>query len=172
MDIYYTIDEKYAQAAEEYRYGESAKALQLLNEIIANNAEYARAHHLLGKVNFEDLKDYQTAGYHFKTCMALEPSFPDNYTRYLELLVFLQMDKQVKVVAAAALKVPGVDTALIYKQLGLHEEKRRSFGEALKAYHSAFMDAIDKEEMEEIEESIKRVKAKMQSVLKYQYQSE
>lgn len=172
METYYTTDEKYMQAIEEYWYGESAKALQMLNQIIANDATYARAHHFLGKINFENVKDYQTAGYHFKTCMELEPSFPDNYIKYLELVVFLQMDKQVKLVAAAALKVAGVNRATIHQQLGLHAEKSRSFGEALKAYNNAFMEATDKEEMEEIEESIKRVKSKMQSVLKYQYLSE
>ncbi|MBL4678092.1 MAG: hypothetical protein JKY70_18085 [Mucilaginibacter sp.] len=172
METYYTTDEKYMQAVEEYWYGESAKALQMLNQIIANDATYARAHHFLGKVNIENVKDYQTAGYHFKICMELEPSFPDNYIKYLELVVFLRMDRQVKMVAAAALKVAGVDQALIHDQLGLHAEKNKHFGDALKAYNKALMETIDKEEMEGIEESIKRVRAKMRSALKYQYLSE
>lgn len=44
MDTYYTIDEKYLQAVEEYQYGESPKSLQLLNEIIAADPLYARAY--------------------------------------------------------------------------------------------------------------------------------
>jgi tetratricopeptide (TPR) repeat protein len=87
MDTYYTIEEKYLQAVDELSFGETPKALNLLNAIIADDATYARAHHQLGKIYYYDLKDYQTAGFHFKTCMELEPLFPDNYFHYLSLVV-------------------------------------------------------------------------------------
>ena len=106
MDTYYTIEEKYLQAVEEVNYGESPKAFQLLKEIIDNDPLYARAHFQLGKIYYYEIRDYQTAGYHFKTCMDLEPSFPDNYFHYLSLVVFLRMEKQANHIIEKALKFP------------------------------------------------------------------
>ncbi|MBK0378861.1 hypothetical protein [Mucilaginibacter segetis] len=169
METYYTIEEKYLQAVEELAYGETPKALNMLNIIIADDATYARAHYQLGKIYYYDIKDYQTAGYHFNTCMQLEPLFPDNYIHYLGLLVFLKMESLVNKVAAKALETPGVNTASIHDMLGLYAEKNKQWPKALQAYNQAYLEVTGKTQREEIEESIARVKQKMQHVIAYQY---
>src|ERR1700761_277085 len=131
MDTYYTSDEKYLQAVDELNFGETPKALQLLNEIISNDAFYGKAHFQLGKIYYYDIKDYQTAGYHFKTCVELEPQFPDVYFHYLHLVVFLTMEKQVNKVVEKALTIPGVNVASIYELLGFFLEKNRNWVKAL-----------------------------------------
>lgn len=98
MDIYLTIEEKYLHAIDELSYGHRPKALQLLNEIITDDPFYARAHYQLGKLYYYEINDYQSAGYHFKTCAELEPLFPDVYYHYLSLLVFLNMEKQISLI--------------------------------------------------------------------------
>jgi len=161
MNEYYTPDEKYLQAVDKFTLGKTPKALKLLNEIVSNDPLYARAHHQLGKIHYYDIEDYQTAGYHFKICMELEPSFPGNYYHYLNLVVFLNMQKQVKLIAEKALTVPGVEYADIYDLLGLSAEKNKRWDEALGAYNKAYDEATDKKEREKLEESVERVKAKM-----------
>jgi len=169
MDTYYTIDEKYLQAVDELSFGETPKALQLLNEIISNDALYARAHYQLGKIYYYDVKEYQTAGYHFKICMELEPSFPDTYFHYLSLVVFLNMEKQVNHIVAKALATPGVNAAAIHNLLGLYLEKNKQWTNALATYNKALIEVTGKDLKETIEESIVRVKQKMQSRVVYQY---
>ena len=169
MDTYYTIDEKYLQAVDELCFGETPKALQLLNEIVNNDPLYARAHYQLGKIYYYDVQDYQTAGYHFKTCMELEPSFPDIYFHYLSLVVFLNMEKQVKVIVDKALNTPGVGLAAIHNLQGLFFEKNKNWAKALAAYHKALIEVTGKELQETVEESIARVKVKMQHGKVYQY---
>jgi tetratricopeptide (TPR) repeat protein len=169
MDTYYTIEEKYLQAVDELTYGENPKALKLLNEIISNDPLYARAHYQLGKLYYYEIKDYQAAGYHFETCVGLEPSFPDVYYPYLHLVVFLNMEKKVTDVTAKALATPGVNATEIYYLQGLFYEKNKKWTDALRAYHNAFMDVTHRKQKDDIEESINRVKAKMQQNLAYQY---
>jgi tetratricopeptide (TPR) repeat protein len=169
MDTYYTIEEKYLQAVDELTYGETPKALNLLNELITNDPLYARAHFQIGKIYYYDLKDYQTAGFHFKTCMEIDPMFSDNYFHYLSLVVFLKMHKQVNLVAAAALNTPGVNASSIYELLGLYAEKDKHWEKALQAYRDAYMEATTKEQLESTEESIGRVKLKMRQGVLYQY---
>ena len=169
MSTYYTIEEKYLQAVEEVNYGESPKGLRLLKEIIDNDPLYARAHFQLGKIYYYELNDYQTAGYHFKTCMELEPSFPDNYFHYLDLVVFLSMEKHVHFIAAKALITPGVNSASVYNLLGLFFETNKNWNDALTAYKNAFIAVTDNDQRREIEEGINRVKAKMQQSKAYQY---
>jgi tetratricopeptide (TPR) repeat protein len=170
MDIYLTIEEKYLQAVDELSYGESPKALQLLNEIIADDPLYARAHYQLGKIYYYEIRDYHTAGYHFKTCAELEPEFPDVYYHYLYLLVFLNMEKQVNMVIAKAVSVAGINTAYIYNLEGLHAEKKKEWKTAVESYRKALLDVTSKYEKDNIEESIERVKAKKRQSKKYNYE--
>ena len=170
MDIYLTIEEKYLQALDELWYGEPPKALQLLNEIITNDPLYARAHYQLGKIYFYEISDYQAAGYHFKTCAELEPQFPDVYYHYLRLLVFLNMEKQFKLVSDRALKVPGVNYASVYNLIGLFAERKREWTDAIDAYRNALLEATRKDEKDNLQESIERVKEKKRQVKKYNYE--
>jgi tetratricopeptide (TPR) repeat protein len=91
MNTYYTIEGKYLKAVEKLDYGRNSKALQLFKEILENEPLHARTHFQLGKIYYYEMNDYQTAGFHFKTCLELEPSFPDNYFDYLHLAVFFNM---------------------------------------------------------------------------------
>jgi tetratricopeptide (TPR) repeat protein len=170
MDIYLTIEEKYLQAVEELSFGNTPKALQLLNAIIADEPFYARAHYQLGKLYYYEVNDYQEAGYHFKTCAELEPSFPDVYYHYLHLLVFLCMEKQVSFVKEKALSVPGVCAACVYDLEGLFAEKKKDWTRAKEAYRNALMNATCKYEKDNIEQSIERVKAKKRLTKKYNYE--
>ena len=169
MDTYYTIEEKYLQAVDYLSYGDTPKALNLLNTIIAKDATFARAHHQLGKIYYYDIQDYQTAGYHFKTCVQLDPSFPDNYFHYLSLVVFLKMDKHVAAVSEQCLAIPGVDATSIYELLGLHAEQSKQWSKALEAYRNAYQEATDKTQRDENREAMIRIQQKMARSAAYQY---
>src|ERR1700743_3197594 len=154
MDIYLTIEEQYLQAVDELNYGEAPKALQLLKALSADEPFYTRAPFQLGTLHYYEIKDYQTAGYHFKTCTELEPAFPDVYEHYLGLLVFLKMEKQVYLVAQKALGVAGVNAAAVYNFTGLFAEKRKEWAKALEAYRNGFLEATGKTEKDNLEASI------------------
>lgn len=169
METYYTIEEKYLQAVEELKYGDTPKSLQLLNEIVANDPLYARAHFQLGKIYYYDLNDYQTAGFHFKTCNELEPNFPDVYFHYLHLLQFLHMDKQFETIRQKAVTVPGVNLASVYLIAGLLAERHKDWAAANSSYRNAFLEVTDKSQKEEIEDSIKRINQKVKQAKAYNY---
>ena len=160
MDIYLSKEEKYIKAVDKLWYGNNKKALRLLNEIVADDPFYAKAHYQLGKLYYYEVKDYQAAGYHFRTCTELAPDFPDVYYHYLHLLVFLNMGKAVQSVKEKALAVPGVNTASVHNLAALHAEKQKDWDAALEGYRQAAMDTTSKTEKDEIEESIVRVKMK------------
>lgn len=169
MDTYYTNDEKYLQAVEEYQYGESPKSLHLLNEIIAADPLYARAYFQLGLIYYYELLDYQQAGYCFKTCNELEPGFPDVYEHYMHLLAFLNMEKSISVLKEKALKTPGVDYATIWNILGQHAEKNKKLALAYTCYEEAYTVVTVDHDMEEIEKNLKRIKTKQQRSAHYRY---
>lgn len=170
MDTYYTIEEKYLKAVEELNYGEAPKSLKLLNEILSEEPLYARAHFQIGKLYFYDLQDYNAAGYHFKLCTELEPNFPDVYYDYVSLLVFLNMESLANKVAAKALLVPGVDSTDIYEQIALCYENNRKWNQAIANYTEALMQVTDKQQKTGLEESIERVKFKIDKSKAYIYQ--
>ena len=169
MDIYFTIEEKYLEAVEEYNYGEPAKALQLLNEIININPLYARAHYYLGLINYYLMKDYQTAGYHLQLCIEQDAAFPDAYIPYLSLLVLLNKAGLATTVSKNALNVPGVDQAAVYNLLGLQAERRDNWLLAKEMYRKALLTSNYKKQLTEMEENMDRVALKIKSTRAYVY---
>jgi tetratricopeptide (TPR) repeat protein len=169
MDTYYTIEEKYLEAVAEYTYGETPKALQLLNDIINTEPLYARAHYQLGLIYYYDIKDYQTAGYHLTLCTEQEPLFPDAYVPYLSLLVLLGKEKLVAAVSHAALNMPGVNRAAVYDILGLLAEKNNDWLTAKELYRKALLASNHRKQVTDIEESMQRIALKIRATRKYVY---
>lgn len=169
MEILYTVDEKYLQAIEELSVGELPKALHLFNEIIDTDPNYARAHYQLGYCYFYEFKNYQTAGYHFKKCIDLDPAFPDNYIDYLKLLVILKMHKTISLTAEKAFLIPGVPVIELYELLGNYAEQQQDFTAAKGQYEKAMLVTTSQAEYESFEGHIKRVSAKQKSKEKVTY---
>ncbi|WP_448700186.1 tetratricopeptide repeat protein [Mucilaginibacter sp. AW1-3] len=169
MDNYFTIEEKYLQAVEEMHYGETPLSLKLLNEILAEDPSFVRAHYQIGKLYYYDLHDYQSAGYHFKLCTDLEPAFPDVYFHYISLLLFLNMERQLNAVGQKAITVPGVNASAIYNLMGLCAEKNRKLKEAMAFYHEGLMLVTANDKKTEIEENISRIRFKVEKSKTYSY---
>jgi len=170
MDNYYTIEEKYLQAVDELNYGQPSKSLQLLNDIINTEPLYARAHYQMGIIYFYYIKDYQSAGYHLKLCIKLEPQFPDAYIPYLELLVLLNLKKQVEQVSKAALSVPGINCAEVYSYMAQSAEKNGQLQKAAEMYRKALLASGYKRQVTDMEESLERVQLKIKTLHTYRYE--
>lgn len=169
MEILYTVEEKYLQAIEELNYGELPKALRLFNEIISADPAYARAYYQLGCFYHYQFKDYQTAGYHYKKCIDMEPTFPDVYEHYLKLVVTLEMHKLIIIIADKAIGVPGVCIANIYECLGLYEEKQQHYEAAAMQYKKAALSTSSQNDHNLIKEHLKRITDKQKSAKKMVY---
>lgn len=169
MEILYTVDEKYLQAIDELTFGELPKALHLFNEIIDTDSNYARAHYQLGYCYFYEFKNYQTAGYHFKKCIELEPAFPDSYIDYLKLLVTLKMHKTIAQIAEKAMLTPGVPLVELYELLGSNAEQQQDFIAAKQHYEKAMQVTINQAEFGTFQEHIKRIALKQKPAAKITY---
>jgi len=169
MEILYNVDEKYLQAIEELSFGELPKALHLFNEIIDTDPNYARAYYQLGYCYFYEFKNYQTAGYHFKKCIDLDPAFPDSYVHYLKLLVTLKMHKAIALTAGKALLIPGVNQVELYELLGNHAEQQLDFMVAKEQYEKAMQVTTNQTEHGNFQDHIKRILTKQKSKEKVIY---
>ncbi len=169
MDILYTVEEKYLQAMEELNYGETPKALHLLREIIVEDENYARAYYSIGVIYHYYLKDFQAAGYYYKTSLTLDAHFPDVYEDYLKLLVSLQLHKTINQVTDIAIKTAGVNLSAIYETLGLYEEQRQDFETAKLYYQKAALIAVVDKEHHLLQDHLKRVVTKIKAKQKMVY---
>ncbi|GAB2688935.1 hypothetical protein GCM10027037_09460 [Mucilaginibacter koreensis] len=172
MDILYQADEKYLQAVEELTYGELPKALHLFNNLIDTEPDHARAHYQLGSLYHYQFKNYQTAGYHYKTCITVEPQFPDVYVHYLNLLITLKMYKSIYPTANNALRTPGVCESDIYIVLGNYEEIQHNWKEAQQHYLKAGSSTAESSQYNIAQDHLKRLASKQDGLrrMKYTYQ--
>jgi tetratricopeptide (TPR) repeat protein len=169
METYYTTEEKFLQAVDELSFGETPKALQLLNALLEAEPAYARTYYQLGVIYYYHLMDYKAAGYYLGKCTELDPSFAPVYADYLKLLVFLNMEKKAKSVAEAAIHIPGVCPGVVYQSLGLLHEKKHDYASSLVYYQKSALNTTDNSEIEKINSDINRVKQKMEAHKKYKY---
>lgn len=169
METYYTTEEKFLQAVDELSFGETPKALQLLNALLEAEPAYARTYYQLGVIYYYHLMDYKAAGYYLGKCTEMEPSFAPVYADYLKLLVFLNMEKKAKSVAESAINIPGVCPGLVYQLLGLLHEKKHDYTNAFIYYQKSVLNSTDNSEIDKVNADISRVKLKMDGNKKYKY---
>lgn len=160
MDILYTTEEKYLEALEELNYGEPQKALHLFNEIINTDPEYARVYFHLGNIYQYEFKNYQTAGYYYKKCIAMEPEFPDTYLPYLRLLTVLELPKLANQIFNTALQVKGVQKSHIYEQMGKYAEQEKRWDTAYQFYTEAILNSTANDDKSSLQENLQRIKDK------------
>jgi tetratricopeptide (TPR) repeat protein len=169
METYYTTEEKFLQAVDELSFGETPKALQLLNALLDAEPTYARTYYQLGVIYYYHLMDYKSAGYFLGKCTEIEPLFPNVYVDYIKLLVFLNMEKKATSVAEAALLVPGVCSGTVYQLLGLMFEKKQEWKNALIYYNKSLLTFTSTAEIEKVNEDVERVKQKETATAVYKY---
>ena len=161
MEFYYTLEEKILYATSLLYEYEFAKAKLKLEEVLETEPDNGRVHFLIGWIYFNQLRDYRKARRHFNYAIKFAPNHPDVFYCYLRMLNFLDMREELVCIAEKALSVNGVCKAYIHYQLGLSFEKNGNYSEAIRYFKQAIIHATDKDDLEEYNESIKRIENKL-----------
>ncbi|WP_129716077.1 hypothetical protein [Pedobacter sp. SYP-B3415] len=172
MDTLLSVEEKYLQVLEEIWYGEVPKAFRLLNEILAAEPDYARAHFQMGVLQHEHFRDLRTAGYHYQQCVALDPQFPDVYLPYLKLSTEMDMPKLAQSLGEQALKVPGTNRFMICRHMARTAEQKRQYGDAKQLMKEALRYAQEPDQEKEVLDQLKALNTKMKGSAPFIYRLE
>ena len=159
----YLAEQYFIEAMEllwEWKIGEAKKKFE---DIVEMEPGYGRAHFELGKLYYFRLRDYERANYHLRLAIKFSPEFPVSYYTYAYLLNEIRHLGAMKIHAARALAVRGIDASIIYSELAKSFELNGNYAEAISTYRNAQKFSLCSEQVSGIEKHIERVKTKMKT---------
>lgn len=159
----YLAEQYYIEAKELMSDWKFAEAKKKLEEIVEMEPGYGRAHFELGWLYLFKFWDYERANYHLRLAIKFSPEFPVSYHTYAFLLNDINHPTALKIHAAKALTVRGVEPTIIYGELAKSFELNGNYAEAICNYRNAMKVSLNNAQVEQIEKHIERVKTKMKT---------
>jgi tetratricopeptide (TPR) repeat protein len=151
----YVLDAENAFAQGLYQEGKA-----YLDNAIAEEPTYGKAHNHLGWYYMFHQVDYAQAEVHLKLALKYAKQYSAPYIHMITLLFEAKrLDEHEKLVAKA-MYVPGVSKSFLYNEIGRYHEVTGKITKAIRYYRMAIRWSFDKEEIEIIRENISRAKSK------------
>lgn len=153
-----SIDKYLVKALDAYPYN-LEEAIESLDYALSGDNNNAATLCLYGRVYAEQLQDYTTAKTYFQDALAADIKAVFVYPYFIQLLIDFDEDVEAEKLIHFALRVKGIDKALILSKLIILKEKTRSFKEAkqwIKKLKKVVLNDEYQTFMEKTEERIKR----------------
>ncbi|SHG84919.1 tetratricopeptide repeat protein [Winogradskyella jejuensis] len=147
------------KAIEAYPY-ELEKAVEALNYALSYDPENTKALHLMAKVHYEQLGDYETAKTYFERALAVRLDVPDLYPDYIRLLINNHDFDEAQKLIDYAKTVKGIDKAGIALTQGQLYESLMLFAEAEKVLKDAKHLALNNDFIFYVDDILSRIKKK------------
>ena len=156
----YLAEQYFIEASELTGDGKYAEAKKKLEDLLEMEPGYGRAHFSLGWLYFYVFQDFEAANTHYRLAIQYAPAFPTTYYYYAYLLNEINHPVAMKIHAAKALAVRGVDASIIYAELAKSFELNGNYAEATSQYLNAQKYSLCNDRIEEIQKSLERIRAK------------
>lgn len=160
MNILYSTDEKFIKINHLIRWGKYIKAKRMLEEILEEEPDHARAHYETGMIYLCQLINYEMAEFHFKLAIKFCPVEVFAYYAYQKLLFQQSRYDELIDFSEKALSVKSIYKALIYKFMAACFEEQQKLKKAIVYYEKALLYSLNEIEFEQLKKMIERVKTK------------
>ena len=154
------------KAIDAYPY-ELEETVENLNYALSYESNNVYALYLMGRLQAEQLGDYETAKHYFAEALANKMDFIKVYEKYILVLIWNDDYEEAQKLIDFALTVKGIDKGLVWYYQGLLFEYQANYKKAIKAlkkakafgYNSSFISHIDTE-ISRVKDKIKPKKKK------------
>ncbi len=154
------VEESFLQVDKLFADGEYSEGKKLLEEILEMEPDYGRAHNHLGWLYFTKFDNYERADYHFRLGIKFSPDYPASYINYTYLLNDLNEVEALQKNVERAMKVKGINKAILFNELGRSCEVNGNYAAAVDNYKNAIKHCLNKQEMDTYNQNMERVKSK------------
>ena len=150
----------YLQALEAYPY-DLTEVLESLSYALSYEYDHAGAHCLLGRLNMEQLKQFEKAEYHFEQALISDTNYTTTYMYYSKLLILLNEYEKAEKLIKHSYTIKGINLTAMQYQEGLLYEYRKNLVAARKLMKLAYNNSCNEDERNYIKKELERVKNKM-----------
>ena len=151
----YLLDAERAFADQEYLQGK-----ELLQDALAYEPTYGKAHNHLGWLYLYHLKDYEKAESHLRLALKYCPGYGATYQNMSTVLFEAKRLEEHKQLLLEAKDVYGISNSFIFNELGRNSEVSGNYREALKWYRLGVRWSVDEQELMILKENISRCRSK------------
>jgi tetratricopeptide (TPR) repeat protein len=131
-----------------------------LDNALAEEPTYGKAHNHLGWFYMFHVGDYEKAEVHLRLALKYAKRYSAPYIHMIQLLFEVErMDEHEKLIAKA-MYVPGVKKSFLYNEVGRSQEVAGKILQAIKFYRMAIRWSMDEEEIKVIRQNLRRAKSK------------
>lgn len=154
------IEELFLEAEKALDEGNHREGKRLLQEILAEEPSFGRAHNHLGWIYKTKYQDFKMAEKHYKHALQFNPEYPSTYLNYAFLLRDQHRLDELKTLLEKALKVEGINRCGIYDEYGSLYELKGEYNKAIKMYRMAIRYCLNDSVLEDLRKHIKRCRKK------------
>lgn len=137
-------------------------AKELLEELLAIDPGYGRAHNHLGWIYETKIKDFEKAKRHYELALKFcKKTYPVVYVNYSYLLIEFGHLEEAEQIIEEGLTIEGADKATLFYQKGKIAEHRQNYVKAYQTYLKAQKMNFNKDFHSLLTNEIGRVQLKM-----------
>ncbi len=164
-----TLADTYFLKAQDNYPWELEEMIENLNYALSYDEDHAEANCLMARFQAEQLNKYSAAEYYFETALASDPLNLNTCKYYSNLLIELKDFNKAHKLIEYALKIRGVDVAIMKKLKGLIAEQQKDYVLSVKLYMDSKQETYNNCLIDELNLDIERVKNKHTATKLYNY---
>ncbi len=155
-----SLENLYHLADKAIEEGEIEKAKTLLEQILADEPQYAQAHNHLGWLYRNKFGDIQRAEYHYKLANQFNPNYNSPVINYIYLLRDSGRLDELEQWLIKAEKINTLNRCTYYDELATFYEMKGDFRQAIQNYKQAIKFTINNSYLDDLKSHIKRCNEK------------
>jgi len=116
----------------------------------------------LGWLSKTQIEDFTKAEAYYKASIASDPQYPHTYLNYATLLTEMERFEELQELLQTCFRIPTIEKSWVFMKLGLMEELKLDFKEAISNNEKAILVALSDEKIKDYQLNIDRCKNKIE----------
>jgi tetratricopeptide (TPR) repeat protein len=155
-------ENQFIKADELISSGNIVEAKEILEDLLADYPDYAKAHNHLGWIFYNKLSNFEKGMYHYKLAMKFDSKYSPPYLNYTYLLIDIGKFEEAKAHIEFSFEtLENADYASFYSELGRIAELEQNYIKSLKFYKLAAKHALNQQFIDNMKIYSSRVINKM-----------
>ncbi len=162
-------DQYYLKGLDHYNY-DWEEVVENVNYALSVDPEHAGANHLMGKLHFEQLKNFDLAESYFVSALQSNPCHIDTCFDYAQLLILLNRLEEAYKLLTHLERIPGAEKWRVQGIRGEMAEQNGDLNQAKLYYQSSKQRVLDASQSSLLKQAIERVDDKLNELQSFRYE--
>ncbi len=156
------LEELYLEAEADIKNGNYVEGFRKYEIILLDEPSNGPTLNSLGWLSKTQIEDFTKAEAYYKASIASDSKYPHSYLNYATLLTDMERFEELQEHLQTCFRIPTIEKSWVFMKLGLMEELKLNFKEAIAYNEKAILTALNDDKIKEYQENIDRCKNKIE----------